>query len=173
MAGYKGYSMSNNAAAAYEDGEKPLSAWTKAEILAAIESADLDRKFDLEKLMRLTVGELRLHGLYKSSWHHTSSRYNRTNFHSLDLTFFEDLTDEKIDEIIQTRQPKAKKAKAEPRKIKAKIRYTQWEGQYARYRKAVDYTEEVTFFENDKMIRTQNGNKRLSSVTILSKEFIV
>lgn len=32
MAGYNGFSMSNNAVAAYEDGEKPLSKWTKADI---------------------------------------------------------------------------------------------------------------------------------------------
>lgn len=29
MAGYNGYSMSNNAVAAYENGEKPLSKWKK------------------------------------------------------------------------------------------------------------------------------------------------
>lgn len=28
MAGYKGWAMSNNAVAAYENGEKPLSKWT-------------------------------------------------------------------------------------------------------------------------------------------------
>lgn len=35
MAGYHGYSMSNNAVSAYADGEMPLSKWTKAEILDA------------------------------------------------------------------------------------------------------------------------------------------
>lgn len=29
MAGYSGYSMSNNAVDAYESGEKPRSKWTK------------------------------------------------------------------------------------------------------------------------------------------------
>lgn len=33
MAGYSGWSMSNNAVTAYEDGEKPLSRWTKVDIL--------------------------------------------------------------------------------------------------------------------------------------------
>ena len=34
MAGYDGYRMSNNAVAAYSDGEKPRSKWTKSEIIA-------------------------------------------------------------------------------------------------------------------------------------------
>ena len=38
MAGYKGFSMSNNAVAAYESGEKPISKWTKREILSMIKS---------------------------------------------------------------------------------------------------------------------------------------
>jgi len=29
MSGYDGYSMSNNAVDAYENGEKPISKWTK------------------------------------------------------------------------------------------------------------------------------------------------
>lgn len=33
MAGYYGYSMSNNAKAAYEMDEKPFSKWSKGEIL--------------------------------------------------------------------------------------------------------------------------------------------
>lgn len=35
--GYNGFSMSNRAVQAYEDGEKPLSKWTKAEIMDIIE----------------------------------------------------------------------------------------------------------------------------------------
>ena len=37
MAGYDGYSMSNNARAAYTNEEKPLSKWTKSELLDGIE----------------------------------------------------------------------------------------------------------------------------------------
>ena len=40
MAGYNGWSMSNNAVAAYEDGEKPLSKWTKADIFDAIKEQE-------------------------------------------------------------------------------------------------------------------------------------
>ena len=37
MAGYNGYSMSNNAVSAYDNGEKPLSKWRKSDILEEIE----------------------------------------------------------------------------------------------------------------------------------------
>ena len=37
MAGYNGFSMSNNAVEAYENGEKPLSKWRKSDILETIE----------------------------------------------------------------------------------------------------------------------------------------
>lgn len=48
MAGYNGYSMSNNAVAAYQNGEKPLSKWTKKEILNQISN-------------QIEQGELELH----------------------------------------------------------------------------------------------------------------
>ncbi|GFH41384.1 hypothetical protein [Pseudolactococcus insecticola] len=72
MAGYKGYSMSNNAVDAYNDGEKPLSKWTKADFV----------EHD-ERLKPFSVAFLRQKILYQSSWHHTSSHYNRTYFYSL------------------------------------------------------------------------------------------
>ena len=41
MAGYNGWSMSNNAIEAYENGEKPLSKWTKTDIFEAIEEQEV------------------------------------------------------------------------------------------------------------------------------------
>lgn len=35
--GYIGYSMSVNAADAYDNGQRPISKWSKADILAAVE----------------------------------------------------------------------------------------------------------------------------------------
>ena len=55
MAGYQlNFSMSNNAAFAYECGEKPISKWTKSEILALCGDK-------AEQLKKLTVSELREH----------------------------------------------------------------------------------------------------------------
>lgn len=44
MSGYKGYSMSNNAVAAYSEGKKPMSKWTKSEILATLSVSDEEKK---------------------------------------------------------------------------------------------------------------------------------
>lgn len=52
--GYRGYSMSNNAVDAYNDGEMPLSKWTKRELLDAIEAEN--NKINVSKL---TSEELR------------------------------------------------------------------------------------------------------------------
>ena len=100
MAGYNGYSMSNNAVDAYNNGEMPLSKWTKAAILEAVHTAVDDGEavinFDLDLLKKVKVAELKEFLLYKSSWHHTSSRYNRTDFYSLDVDRLEELMTEDV-----------------------------------------------------------------------------
>ena len=53
MAGYSGYSMSNNAVAAYENGEKPLSKWKKADILEAVKTQEVELKCSPSKLQKL------------------------------------------------------------------------------------------------------------------------
>ena len=98
MAGYNGFSMSNNAVAAYEDGEKPLSKWTKADIFGAIEEQEVELKCSIEKLKKLPVKVLKEICLIYSSWHHTSNHYNKTDFYSLDVDRIENLTDDKMKE---------------------------------------------------------------------------
>jgi len=86
MAGYKGYSMSNNAVAAYEGGKKPLSKWTKAAILE-----DLERQAEAGEIPEsltqeaagLKAADLKTFLKY-SEWHHTGSHYNRTPFYQVD-----------------------------------------------------------------------------------------
>lgn len=48
MAGYHGYSMSNNAVAAYSNGKRPRTKWTKALILSDIKSLAIDSAEELE-----------------------------------------------------------------------------------------------------------------------------
>ena len=55
MSGYNAWSMSNNAIAAYEDGEKPLSKWTKAEILDTIKKQEIELRCSVENLRRIPV----------------------------------------------------------------------------------------------------------------------
>lgn len=116
MAGYHNYSMSNNAVIAYQNGEKPLSKWTKAEIL--------DRLPDSLKASakRLTVSEAKGLFLRHSSWHHTSSMFNRTDFYT--LRDAEEVTAADIEEVIARRKPKPEK----PQAVKALVRYGEWVG---------------------------------------------
>ena len=157
MAGYHGYSMSNNAVAAYQDGERPLSKWTKADILSLCgEKATM--------LKPLTVKELRDQMLYKSSWHHTSSHYNATDFYSFDEDRLENVTAEDVEYIIAHRAPKDEKKAVTT--ITAEVKYTHWSGT-RKHPKATECTETVTYKSTDKMVDTTNGTKRLSSLTIV------
>ena len=85
MSGYYGYSMSNNAISAYENGEKPLSKWTRSAILNHIAGLILDGELPEEivsEVDKMKTADLRQF-LSASSWHHTSSHYNRTTFYSV------------------------------------------------------------------------------------------
>ena len=85
MAGYNGYSMSNNAVQAYEQGERPYSRWTKKAFFEEIEKmiafGDLPETVR-EDLAGMKVDDLKAF-LSRSSWHHTSAKYNKTDFYSI------------------------------------------------------------------------------------------
>lgn len=74
MAGYNGWSMSNNAVQAYEDGEKPLSKWTKQTFIETIAGMTGKDEEEVKKALKpYAVSTLRSQLLSLSSWHHTSS----------------------------------------------------------------------------------------------------
>lgn len=79
--GYCGYSMSNRAVEAYESGEKPISQWSKYDLLCGIKA----QGFNDPLLEKLRVSELKQLFLTRSSWHHTSKMFNRTDFYSVDV----------------------------------------------------------------------------------------
>lgn len=109
MAGYHGYSMSNNAVLAYETGEKPYSRWKKKDILEAIEQAiedeELHLKCDLKLLKKIPAKQFKEELLTYTSWHHTSSHFNETDFYSIDYNYLANLTDDDIQEILQDIKP--------------------------------------------------------------------
>lgn len=76
--------MSVNAANAYHHGEKPLSKWTKEAMLKAIRRTLKDDGDSYRMFATLTLPELKRLYLRTQGWHHTSGRYNRTGFYSLD-----------------------------------------------------------------------------------------
>lgn len=148
MAGYNGYSMSNNAVAAYADGEKPLSKWTKPEILEAIfDNCEIsEEKADL--LRKMTVKELKDEFLQMSSWHHTSKFYNCTNFYSLDFEEIEEISAEQIKCIISSRKKKARRSAEE---IQAE-----------KDAKAARKAEKEAKEEKERLFKYQNRYKTLS-----------
>ena len=87
MSGYIGCKMSKNAAKAYCRGKKPISKWTKKDILSTI-SAYLEE--DPQKSQKLTLfGKCRLkilkdRVLCTTEWHHTGGYYNMTDFYEVD-----------------------------------------------------------------------------------------
>lgn len=125
MAGYDGYSMSNNARSAYAAGEKPLSKWAKSAILAEIsefaEENELNIDFDL--FSKISASVLKAEFLKKSSWHHTSKFYNCTDFYSLCEEKILTLTDEEILRLskIRAKSEKPKKS-AEEKEIAEKAK---------------------------------------------------
>lgn len=140
--------MSNNAVAAYADGEKPLSKWTKPEILEAIfDNCEIsEEKADL--LRKMTVKELKDEFLQMSSWHHTSKFYNCTNFYSLDFEEIEEISAEQIKCIISSRKKKARRSAEE---IQAE-----------KDAKAARKAEKEAKEEKERLFKYQNRYKTLS-----------
>lgn len=100
--GYCGFSMSHGAADAYRDGERPLTKWTKKDIISGIyqmaEEEEIAISFTKEALQKLPLPLLRDIFLYNSSWHHTSSYCNVTDFFCLCDTEIGSQTDESLEE---------------------------------------------------------------------------
>lgn len=90
--GYDGYSMSNNARSAYDDGEKPLSKWTKTELLSAIRSYNVSADVILA-LQKHNAETLRRELLIYSGWHHTSEYIDHTLAVEKDLDIDKDDVD--------------------------------------------------------------------------------
>lgn len=136
MAGYKGYSMSNNAIAAYENGERPLSKWTKTDLLRevarVIEDDELLLTYDPSELRVLPLAALRSALLSWSSWHHTSDHYNVTDFYTVNPVKVEALTSEQIAFLAASAKEQAAEAKARKEAEKvgrpAFCRYLVWSG---------------------------------------------
>lgn len=126
MAGYKGYSMSNNAVDAYMSGEKPISKWTKQEVVEYVQEIRPELKDELKKLRKDELFEL---VLLRSSWHHTSMYYNETDFYKIDEEAIENITAEKISEKIANRVPLNKTEQLEEQYVLAD--YTVFEGKKA------------------------------------------
>lgn len=101
MAGYNGYSMSNNAVDAYADNKMPISRWTKSAILERIYEIRGEEDIDFSIL---TSKELKDTFLELTEWHHTSKFYNVTNFYEVNEELVLDFTLEMDNNIFYNRQ---------------------------------------------------------------------
>ena len=162
MAGYNGFSMSNNAVAAYENGEKPLSKWTKTDILEGIEKAIIEEELilncSLKSLKKLPAKVLKDICLKYSSWHHTSNHYNKTEFYSLDYDEIEELTDEKIENILS--EYKSEKP-VEPAEERWQCAFLEWSGT-RKHPKATEIIEEGVV-KGDWFYRADGSKKKTTA----------
>ena len=165
MAGYHNYSMSNNAVDAYYSGEKPLSKWTKKDIIDAIENAvkedELTLGCGLDKLKKVPVKKLKDLCLVRTSWHHTSNYFNKTDFYSIDDERLESLTDEEIDRYIAEGKEDLK-VESKPSEERWKCAFLEWSGTRKRP-KATEVVEEGVI-KGDWFYR-KDGTKKKTTAT--------
>ena len=125
--GYIGNKMSVRAYEAYESGEKPLSKWTKNDIIECVLNVRNDFQ---EKELKIYSKEVLKAFLICSSWHHTGSYFNETNFYSLDLDFIE-LSKIEIIQVLEKKKKDLEKEKEEKKILKlqkCKFKYIEWAG---------------------------------------------
>ena len=91
QAGYIGTSMSVRAKEAYENGEMPISKWTKNIILERFEEEAKytidDETYDVvfNNMKKASLSELKEKCLLYSSWHHIGAFAKAVDFYSLDV----------------------------------------------------------------------------------------
>lgn len=79
------------------------------------------------KIKKLPVKVLKEVCLTYSSWHHTSNHYNKTDFYSLDVDRIENLTDDKIEELLLDYKT-GKKVESKPSEEKWECAFLEWSG---------------------------------------------
>ena len=132
MAGYYGFAMSNNAINAYSNGEKPLTKWSKSDILEELATDYNEQNCEEFKLIaKMKKSTLVKRCLIKSSWHHTSKHFNKTDFYivrnNLLLCSAQELKDILKREKEETKKSKEAKKEA-PKKTRVRCEFLVWSG---------------------------------------------
>lgn len=138
---YIGFSKSVNAYEAEQRGEMPLSAWDKAALVLSIVAAYGSEA--AEKAEKMTVRELREAFLNRTGWHHTGSKYRRTDYYAFD----DGLDGESLKQAL-THTPTVRKPKAEKKTVWALVVYTRWEANRYGKRKPHRYQAIATWTES-------------------------
>lgn len=162
MAGYMGYSMSNNAALAYECGEKPKSRWTKKELLEnldnCVKNGEIKVDFDLNILKKLKVEKLREILLVKTSWHHTSCHYNKTDFYSFDTEGILEFSENNLKNMIGEEKSRNNSENSEEVWL---CSFLEWSG--SRNYPICKRFEEIGVIKGQWFFRNSGGKKKISS----------
>lgn len=136
MAGYAGFTMSNNAIGAYFDGSKPISKWQKKDFMDGI--GDITHEFSDILFSKLKKDTLKSLFLVEDGWHHTSKMYNKTKFFVLDAQKIGELTDADLLKILEVDVVPAEKSAP----IYHKVEFLTWCGS-RNYRKSTKHIETV------------------------------
>lgn len=124
--GYDGYRMSKRAVEAYEAGQMPMSNWTKDDIIKKVSEYEV---FTEEVLKRYSKSVLAEYFLKRTSWHHTGTYCNETDFYSINDDTAINGTPEVLDEIKKNLAEKRQKEKKQVLETKkAKVSYLEWSG---------------------------------------------
>lgn len=126
--GYCGYSMSERAIEAYEQGERPISKWTKADILTAAGKVEGIKPEVLARLQKLNKEELIDICLHKTSWHHTSMHFNKTSFYGIAEHELSGMTEESLEEKLRNFHFFKREKSEEPAERYVSAGYTEWTG---------------------------------------------
>lgn len=164
MAGYCGWSMSNNAVDAYDNGEMPMSKWGKRDIVdqieEGVEKGDIELHCSMNKLEKLPLGVLREYFLERTSWHHTGKYYQETDFYSLNICYIEELTDEELMWLAskyKDEQRRLKEEKVAEVSEKWECSFLEWSGT-RKHRKSTEIREIGTIKGN--WFYRKNGHKK-------------
>ena len=164
--GYTGYSMSNRACEAYNNGEKPYSKWSKSDIISEIEeyAKNNDILFTMSVLKKAPKQAIIDLVLRRSSWHHTSSFCNATDFYSIDFDIVDMLTDDMITKAAgEYKNVKKTVKKYDIIKYKGNIAYLEWGGT-RKHPTASKHTLNDVYIEEKGcfyIVTDENGNQLL------------
>lgn len=126
--GYINESMSERAAQAYEAGYKPLSKWTKTDIIDNVVESGAWTEAELKKYPKKVLADMFLE---YEGWHHTSKMFNQTCFFGINLNAAETHDVEALDQLLaeyKEETKEASKSKEQTTIEKGFIRFEEWEG---------------------------------------------
>ena len=120
--------MSERAALAYQHGYKPLSKWTKTDIIDSVVESGIWSEAELKKYPKKVLANMFLE---YQEWHHTSKMFNQTAFFGINLNEAESHDVETLDQLLAEYKVQATAERKNAQTItieKGFIRFEEWEG---------------------------------------------